>query len=208
MEHWIAKYVLKQLLTKSPATWSELRPDGESDNLFGYYMKRLVASGMIENREKQWYLTEKGRVTLSDISLDTMRETKTPKLCVMIAATAGDTVAIYHWKRAPYSGKVTVPYGRWHRGDSFATATQAELLEKAGIELPQEAFIQSQLFSVDEATIHEVHTVCTVSVTEPQNYSTPKGEWLWVDRSSLDEYDWATADHRKVADAVYKGVSA
>lgn len=199
MEHWIAKYVMKQLLTQSPAKWSELRPEGESDNLFGYYMKRLVAAGLIENKEKLWYLTEKGRISLSDISLDTMRETKTPKLCVMFAATCKDKVAVYQWQRAPYTGKFTLPYGRWHRGDTYAEAAQAELIDKAGIELPLETFAEDGAYSVDETTIHEVHVPCRVSLEATSAYASAKGEWQWAERSALAGLPWASQCHQELA---------
>lgn len=204
MEHWISRHILKQLLTRSSATWSELRPDGESDNLFGYYMKRLVSAGLIENREKKWYLTEKARIQLSDVSLDTMRETKTPKLCVMLAATCGDKVAVYRWARAPYAGKITVPYGRWHRGDKFAEAAQAELLEKAGTELPLASFKQDSLHSVDESTIHEVHAICRLKLTAPATFSSPKGEWFWVKRTELADLAWASEHHAQLGAILYE----
>ncbi len=203
MEHWIARHIMKQLLTRSPAKWSELRPEGETDNLFGYYMKRLVAAGLIENRDKQWYLTEKGNVTLSDISLDTMRETKTPKLCVMLAAKSGDKVALYTWARAPYAGKVTVPYGRWHRGDTFAEAVLGELLEKANVEVPAVRPTEATAHSVDESGVHEVHMPYQLALTEATDYETLKGTWFWASTDEFGSIAWATDDHRDLAYTLY-----
>lgn len=207
MEHWISRHILKQLLTRSPAKWSELRPDGESDNLFGYYMKRLTATGLIENKDKIWYLTEKGRIELSDISLDTMRETKTPKLCVMLAAKSTDKIAVYQWSRAPYSGKYTVPYGRWHRGDTYAEAAQAELLEKAGIELSLDTFVGLESRSIDEQSIHEVHIPCEVRIESEQDYSSAKGEWRWISPSELPNVPWASEQHAELANTLYGSMS-
>lgn len=203
MEHWIAKHIMKQLLTKNSATWSELRPEGESYNLFGYYMKRLVVAGLVKNKDKSWHLTKKGRVTLSDVSLDTMRETKTPKLCVLFAAKCGDRVAVYKWKRSPYSGKVTLPYGRWHRGDTFAEAAQSELIEKAGVELAPEMFHFSYLQSVDESTIHEVHAASELQLTSCEPYDSQKGRWFWASTTELATLEWATAAHRTLAETFH-----
>ncbi len=169
-------------------------------------MKRLVTAGLIENNDKLWSLTQKGRTYLSDFSLETMRETKMPKLCVMIGAECNEKVAVYRWNRAPHTGRYTVPYGRWHRGDTLAEAYQAEAVEKYSRELPLEEFRQQIAYSVDPETVHEVHIPCLVSLEAAEEYPVEKGTLTWVLPSELATLAWASRDHRNVAMSLY-GVS-
>lgn len=203
MDHWIARHILRQLLTRESAKWSELRPEGVTDNLFGYYMKRLVASGIVAHDDTTWALTDKGRTYLSDVSLDTMRETKSPKLCVMIAAECGQLVAVYKWRRAPYAGRYSVPYGRWHRGDSVVEAIQAEAVEKLDTELNSEECTTDTVISLDESAIHEAHVVAHVTLNAVTQSDSDKGQLFWVSRRQFNQLAWATPGHRQAADMVY-----
>lgn len=132
--HWIACHILKVLAFSDAARYSELRPDAIEGNLFQYHARKLERAGLILREHDGYRLSPKGRRAVADMNLvRNMAQAATPRVVVMVYAHRPDgKVLFFRWRRHPYRGLVSLPFGRLTYGKTAPAMAEEQLFYKSG----------------------------------------------------------------------------
>ena len=102
-----------------------------------YHLKGLMKEGLVEKHETSYRLSEKGLTYVSRQSLKTQKTREQPQILVaLVAKNAAGEYLFYKWDRQPNLGKVSLPHGMLHMGESIQNAAKRELEEKVGLVAP------------------------------------------------------------------------
>ena len=131
--HWVERHILKKLAFADELRYSELLPDGVEGNLFQYHARQLERSGLIERHKQGYRLSLAGRQFVADLSqTKQMNRRQFPRPLVMVAAEQNGQWLLFRWKRQPYRGLISLPFGRWTAGQSASDMAAEQLLYKSG----------------------------------------------------------------------------
>ena len=132
--HKLESHILSLLTLSSRLRYSQLKPQNVEGNHFMYYLKKLIATGLVTKSDQHYMLTPQGQAHIDKLSLTNFQPRIQPKIVTLIVCqnSAGDYL-LYRRKRQPFMGKVGFPYGKIHLGESLLAAANRELLEKTGI---------------------------------------------------------------------------
>jgi ADP-ribose pyrophosphatase YjhB (NUDIX family) len=184
--HWIQRHILKELAFADKRRYSDLKPDSVEGNLFQYHARDLEKQGLIMRDGEGYALTAKGSAFVADLNtIKPSQHKKAPRLVVMIAAQneAGEYL-LYKWKRHPYRGMVSLPFGRQFSGrGSFETVAE-QLMDKTGYEAD---FTYLGLISLKSDTDHIVAQVFEATNLRGHHGSDElTGKSYWAKPSSVD----------------------
>lgn len=132
--HWIQRHILKQLAFADKRRYTELKPDGVEGNLFQYHARDLEKKGLIARDGDGYALTATGSAFVADLNtIKPAQHKKAPRPVVMIIARneVGEYL-LFRWKRHPYRGKVSLPFGRQFAGRSSEDTAHEQLRDKTG----------------------------------------------------------------------------
>ncbi len=112
--HWIERHILKQLTYSDSLRYKDLIPDGVDGNLFQYHARVLEKRGLIDRNSDGYTLTARGKVFVADLSqTKQMNPRKLPRPMVMIICRNDEgQYLLFRWRRQPYRGLVSLPFGR------------------------------------------------------------------------------------------------
>jgi ADP-ribose pyrophosphatase YjhB (NUDIX family) len=190
--HWIERHILKQLAFNDTMRYSELKPDAVEGNLFQYHARVLEKQSLISRSDEGYSLTAKGKVFVADLSqMKQMGVRKLPRAVVMIACkNDAKEYLLFKWRRQPYRGMVSLPFGRQFYGEPLDWVASEQLRLKTGYQA-QLKFIGQ----VDSITTHESGDAIdhlAISVFEASGLThveTPDGltgEAFWAHPGMLD----------------------
>lgn len=132
--HVFQSHILRELVSRNQARYSELKPSGIESNKFIYHLKKLVGEGMITKSGGSYRLTASGKRYVSRLSLKSFQIRTQPKIVsVLIVQNARGEYLLMTSKRQPLYDRVSFPYGKLHYGESVAEAATRELKEKTGL---------------------------------------------------------------------------
>lgn len=133
--HWIQRHILKELAFSDSKRYSELKPDGVEGNLFQYHGRDLEKQGLIVRNGEGYALTPAGSRFVADLSqTKAMNRKAAPRVVVMVVARLDDEYLLFRWRRHPYRGQVSLPFGRQFVGQSSAEVAALQLRFKSGYE--------------------------------------------------------------------------
>lgn len=133
--HWIQRHILKELAFSDSIRYSELKPDSVEGNLFQYHGRDLERQGLIVRNGDGYALTPAGSRFVADLSQTKAMNRKTaPRVVVMVAAKRDGEYLLYRWRRHPYRGQVSLPFGRQFAGQSSVEVAALQLRFKSGYE--------------------------------------------------------------------------
>jgi 8-oxo-dGTP pyrophosphatase MutT (NUDIX family) len=168
--HWIARHILKELAVADTRAYTQLLPDGVEGNLFQYHARALERDGYILRGDGGYQLTAAGRDLVGSMSLTrSMRRSDIAQPVVMIYAqdTRG-RILLFRWRRQPYRGLVSLPFGRSLRGRSVLQMAAEQLRAKAGYDAEFGYLGQISLVSPDQTLLMSVVAATNlVSVNPP-----------------------------------------
>ncbi|CAN5151210.1 hypothetical protein BH11PAT4_BH11PAT4_6430 [soil metagenome] len=129
----VQREILRRLATASSLRYSELQLDDVEGNLHTYHLKELQAADYITKVSGGYALSVSGRRLVGIMSTSTGHPRLQPKLTTMLAIQNGEgKFALFRWNRHPFLGKVSLPYGKMHMGESVFAAAIREMGEKTG----------------------------------------------------------------------------
>lgn len=134
VDHHIQLHILKEMLIRNEARYSELKPPAVEANLFMYHLNRLIQTGMILKQDKSYVLTRTGKLYADRSNLASMKIRRQPK-CISILAIQN---ALNEWlilkrKHQPFIGYKGFPSGKIHFGETLLQSAARELSEKSGL---------------------------------------------------------------------------
>ncbi len=126
--------ILRRLALAAHLRYSELQPDDVDGNLHTYHLKSLMAAGLVEKVDGGYALSTEGRRFVGTMSTSTGEKREQPKVTTMLSVkNAEGQYVLFRWNKQPFLGKVSLPYGKVHLGESIFAAAVRELDEKTGI---------------------------------------------------------------------------
>ena len=132
--HWIQRHILKSLAFTDSQRYTELKPDGVEGNLFQYHARELEKANLIVRHDSGYKLTPAGIDFVADLSQSrAMNRQLPPRVVVMIIAQnkMGEYL-LFRWRRHPYRGQISFPFGRQLRGQTSAWVAADQLKWKTG----------------------------------------------------------------------------
>lgn len=187
--HWIARHILKRLAFSDSLRYNELKPDSVEGNLFQYYARSLEKQGLIERDEAGYRLTAHGKIFVADLSqTKIMHPRKLPRPVVMLVCKNDQGEHLFfRWKRQPYRGLVSLPFGRHIAGQPLLAMSEEQLYLKAGLTGDLAYLGHADIISQSDHL-----AVSIVEVTQPKQVSQPDGltgEAFWSRVDQLDHAD-------------------
>jgi ADP-ribose pyrophosphatase YjhB (NUDIX family) len=191
--HWIERHILKVLAFNDTKRYSELKPDSVDGNLFQYHAKQLEKLGLIERNPSGYRLTSAGKVFVADLSqTKLMNARKTPRSVVMIVAKKNHKYLLFKWKRQPYRGQISLPFGRQLYGRSSLDCAEEQLLLKTGYSAELrfigmvDSINQQDDKIVDHILINVFEAKKLNSIHNPDGLT---GESIWEDPAKLSKQE-------------------
>ncbi len=185
--HHIQQAILKKMLHKESATFSQLQPAGISSNVFSYHLASMLDQKYLKkNRAGEYCLASLGQSLIDRMSSATLSERIQPKIVTLIVCTNmhGDFL-FYRRKKQPYFKKVGFPYGKIHLGERIADAASREFSEKTGLSATLHHCGEVYITVYDAQDELFTHTLFHIfSAKAPRGIletHSPMGESFWAD---------------------------
>ena len=134
IDHHIQLHILKEMLTRVEARYSELKPPAVEANLFMYHLNQLIKVGLIIKKEKAYVLTRAGKHFADRAYLGSMKIRLQPKSITILAIqNTSDKWLILKRMHQPFINYKGFPSGKIHYGEKLLESAERELLEKSGL---------------------------------------------------------------------------
>ena len=162
--HEVQAGILKALLLKEEARFSDLAAKGTPTDQLTFHVKRLVAGGVVEKMQGGLYrLTATGKEYASRFDIDSgpVKMEKQAKLGVLVVLTKGRGRAREYLMQTrlkqPFFGFRGFVTGKIKMGESVALTAARELLEESGLRAPliHKAIYHERIFSRDGALLED-----------------------------------------------------
>ena len=136
--HPIQAKILRVLLFKPLARFSELNGSGLSNDHFTFHINRLVEIGLVEKLGGKYQLTTVGKEFANRLDTDTTQIERQAKTAILIVAVRqeGDQPQYLMQQRLkqPYFGFHGFISGKVRWGEEILVAADRELIEEAGLQ--------------------------------------------------------------------------
>jgi ADP-ribose pyrophosphatase YjhB (NUDIX family) len=172
--------------------YAQMRPTGVESNHFAYHLDQLLKAGYVAKKDRDYFLTNKGKALADRVSHDKMDVRIQPQIVtsIFIKNDTGKSLLFKH-NFQPYLDLFGAPQGRLHFEESVGEAAIRELLEKTGIEnvtLTHRGMAYINAMNGEETISKLLAHVFTGTITgEPILKAESKsGEPMWVDTSTLN----------------------
>jgi ADP-ribose pyrophosphatase YjhB (NUDIX family) len=189
----VQRSILTRLATESSLRYAELQSEDVEGNLHTYHLNQLIKEGYIVKKDKAYALSVSGRRLIGIFSTKTGHPRLQPKLTTMLCITnSKGEYLLYRWKRHPFLGLVSFPYGKMHLGESVFAAANRELQEKTSAKTAL-AYRGTVFIKTEEDGMllnhMESHVFCGVWSNEAQD-SSGLGECFWGQLEDIPEREW------------------
>ena len=125
---WMERSALTALTEHESLRLKQLLPKDVPSNLFSYHLQKLQTTGLVERSHGLYSLTPKGKQLAGQINVDTGRIRLQSKIIAMFYITNNlGQVALFRWKRQPYYGYASLPYGKFDFGKSLQENVRDEV---------------------------------------------------------------------------------
>jgi len=132
--HPLQQHILRQLMRHEHCRYSELKPDEVEGNLFVYHLRQLLNREWIVKEDDLYTLTVDGKKQVARLSSGSMNFREQPVVCTMVLARQDGKVLLHRRSYEPFRGKLCLPYGKLHWGESLEAAAKRELMDKTGLQ--------------------------------------------------------------------------
>ena len=136
--HNIQMLILRELLFKPNARFTDLNIKGLSNDHFSYHIKTLLEDGYVTKEDKAYSLTTKGKEYANRMDTDVAEIEKQPKVAVMIIALKQENgqeyMLIQERTKEPYFGYAGFLTGKIRYGEKISETVRRELMEESGLE--------------------------------------------------------------------------
>ncbi len=136
--HPVQARILRALLFKPNAKFSELNLSNLFNDHFTFHIKKLVEDGMVEKIGAKYTLSTKGKEFANRMDTDTAMMERQAKLTVCVVGVRelnGQTqILIQQRLKQPYYGYHGYVSGKMRWGEKIEEAAEREFLEETGLE--------------------------------------------------------------------------
>ncbi|HSX02471.1 MAG TPA: hypothetical protein VLI05_04125 [Candidatus Saccharimonadia bacterium] len=157
VEHYIQREILRVLSQAAGLRFSELKPDGLSNNIFMYHLKQLMRQGLVVKAEDIYQLSDEGLRYVDQVTRTNLDHRPSPKLTslLVIENDLGEHVL---WRRyaQPFINRLALPAGRIFFGEEPEYGAGFELVEHIGLQVPlqRRGLVSVQLGEQGAAVTH------------------------------------------------------
>jgi ADP-ribose pyrophosphatase YjhB (NUDIX family) len=135
--HPVQLAILKELLFKPSAHFSDLNVAGLTSDHFTFHIRHLCELGLVSKKGAVYILTIKGKEYANRMDTENMQIERQAKLGIkpVIVKTEGKKVLLLAQQRLkqPYFGLWGFPGGKIRWGETLFQAAERELLEETGL---------------------------------------------------------------------------
>lgn len=136
--HKIQMGILRSLLFKPNARFTDLNIFDISSDHFNFHVARLLEHGLIDKGDGDRYtLSNEGKQIAGRMDTATMKMEKLPKVSVLVVPVSlqdGKTSYLIHQRlKQPYYGNCGFMTGKIHYGETILEGAERELLEETGL---------------------------------------------------------------------------
>lgn len=135
--HEVQATILKELLLNNGTNFSSLNQLGLSNDHFTFHLKKLVFEGLIEKKEKLYFLTQKGKEICSSFDIEFLKFERQAGPSVFVSAKKiidGKVFYLIHERlKEPFWGDFGFVNGKIRFGESTIDAAKREFLEETGL---------------------------------------------------------------------------
>lgn len=136
--HFVQMSILKSLLFKSKALFSEFNYSQTDSEVLSYHLRVLTKSGYIEKDNEGFYmLTTKGKQFAADIDVDTSMVSSRAKLSVLVTAVDASSgkpkYLLVKRLKAPLLNHACFIAGKVKYGEAASLTAKRELFEESGL---------------------------------------------------------------------------
>lgn len=182
--HHIQRRILLQLRQNGAKTYAQLKPDGLEGNAYNYHLRELKKAGLITQDSDTYHLTATGHLVSDAFSFANSRLMLRPHYYVTPLITQDEYVLVYIPTREPLSGRLCLPSGKLHYGESIEDALAREMQRRNLVG----SYVFSELVplnvryeSAGEVIIHRPGVVWHVQYKgERVSRHTESGKTVWM----------------------------
>lgn len=189
--HWIQRHILKELAFSDSKRYRELKPDAVDGNLFQYHAKQIESAGLISRTSDGYALTEAGKSYVAELSqTKIMGRRRLPIPMVMVAARdESGRYLLFRWRRQPYRGLVSLPFGRQTAGQTASEAAEEQLRLKTGYTASLSPIGTVEIITRKTELVD--HRLCQVfranDLVSTENPDGLTGEFFWGDPADITQ---------------------
>ncbi|MBI2310466.1 NUDIX domain-containing protein [Candidatus Collierbacteria bacterium] len=210
--HPVQGEILRALLFKPLARFSELNLSGLSNDHFTFHIKKLLGDGLVEKMGMKYTLSTKGKEFANRMDTDTANLERQAKITVLVVGVHGrgngTRYLVQQRLKQPYYGFYGYVSGKVRWGEEVGEAAMREFLEETGLSgRPKLLGIEHKL-DVKEGVIQEdkFFYICRMFA--------PKGELvkdfeggrnLWLTEDEIRGLTKVFGDMFDVLDVIKKG---
>jgi hypothetical protein len=126
LSHYIQREILIHLRQRGPSSYQELKPDGMEGNAYNYHLRLLKQTGLIEHTQGKYSLTHIGYLVSDAYSYASRRLMLRPHMYTALLVVSVGKVLVYRHLAGPLKGRIGLPSGKLHYGESFMDSITKE----------------------------------------------------------------------------------
>lgn len=127
VNHHIQRGILVLLRQEGPQSYAQLKPLGVEGNAYNYHLRLLKKSGLITIQDDVYHLTHTGHLVSDAFSFANHRLMLRPYHYTTPLITQGEDILVYISIRGPKRGRLSLPSGKLHYGDSVKQSIAREM---------------------------------------------------------------------------------
>lgn len=189
--HHVQRQILMDLRQHGNRAYQQLKPAGLEGNAYNYHLKILRHAGLINLADSEYALTPLGSLVTDAFSQEKQRLLVRPHYYVYPLIYQGSNILIYQPKRRPGMGKLVLPSGKLHVGESIAVCLRREAkrrnLEINPLQWSPVCTINVRYVNGQGAVVaHRPGVMFSVSYNGPlETAVTDSGESFWVNIADI-----------------------
>lgn len=184
ISHHIQRGIIMRLRQEGPLSYAQLKPGGVEGNAYNYHLRLLKRSGLIELRNDLYHLTHTGHLVSDAFSFASQRLMLRPHHYTTLLVTRHDDVLVYIPILGPKKGKLGLPSGKLHYGDSI-TSSIAREMERRNL---SNDYAYNEISSINirylegaEVVLHRPGVLWHIAYRgEPHEFTSERGQTKWM----------------------------
>ncbi|MFI5241144.1 MAG: NUDIX domain-containing protein [Microgenomates group bacterium] len=196
-QHEIQLQILKKALFADKLRYSDLKPDPDMENnQFDFHLDKLIADGLIEKKDREYKLTNKGKEYANRMDTDRVNIPHQGKIGAMICCTKTKNnlteYLIYTRLKQPFFGCQGFPTGKIAYGEKVVDGAERELLEETGLKGKAQVVAIKHYLVIDKQSdqLVEDKYMYLCLIKNPSGKLTPndEGKFEWVKEADFKKY--------------------
>lgn len=210
--HPVQGEILRSLLFKPLARFSELNLSALSNDHFTFHIKKLLEDGLVEKVGIKYTLSTKGKEFANRMNTDTANLERQAKIAVLVVGVYGKAneakYLVQQRLKQPYYGFYGYVSGKVRWGEEIGEAAMREFLEETGLSGTVKLLGIEHKLDVKEGAIQEDKFFYVCRVLDPKGELVENfegGRNLWLTEEEIRGLTKVFGDMFDVLDVIKKG---